>query len=156
MHKFLIIILFILLFDCNIKPVRKTHGILYLDKKEKNLIINKTNKNDALLILGPPSTKGTFDNTIWIYIERISSKGSLFRLGRNITTTNNALVLNFNSKGILESKNLYDLKKNNKIEFVKNKTASINKEQDFIYSFLSSIRQKVNNPKTRKNRRSSN
>jgi hypothetical protein len=56
----------------------------------------------------------------------------------------------------LESKNLYDLKKNNKIEFVKNKTASINKEQDFIYSFLSSIRQKVNNPKTRKNRRSSN
>ena len=112
MHKFLIIILFILLFDCNIKPVRKTHGILYLDKKEKNLIINKTNKNDTLLILGPPSTKGTFDNTIWIYIERIRTKGSLFKFGRNITTTNNALVLNFNSKGILESKNLYDLKKN--------------------------------------------
>ena len=156
MHKFLIIILFVLLFDCNIKPVRKTHGILYLDKKEKNLIINKTNKNDTLLILGPPSTKGTFDNTIWIYMERIRSKGSLFKFGRNITITNNALVLNFNSQGILESKNLYDLKKNNKIEFVKNKTASINKEQDFIYSFLSSIRQKVNNPKTRKNRRSSN
>ena len=120
------------------------------------MIINKTNKNDTLLILGPPSTKGTFDNTIWIYMERIRSKGSLFKFGRNITITNNALVLNFNSKGILESKNLYDLKKNNKIKFVKNKTASINKEQDFIYSFLSSIRQKVNNPKTRKNRKSSN
>ena len=156
MHKFLIFILFIFLFDCNIKPVRKAHGILYLDKKEKNLIINKTNKNDALLILGPPSTKGTFDNTIWIYIERIRSKGNLFKFGRNITTINNALVLNFNSKGILESKNLFDLEKNNKIEFVKNKTASINREQDFIYSFLSSIRQKVNNPKISKNRRSSN
>ena len=153
MHKFLIIILFILLSDCNIKSVRKTHGILYLDKKEKNLVINKTNKNDALLILGPPSTKGTFDNTIWIYIERIISKGSLFRLGRYITTTNNALVLNFNSKGILESKNLYDLKKNNKIEFVKNKTASINKEQDFIYSFLSSIRQKVSETTAKKRKK---
>ena len=73
----MIYIPFILLFACNIKPVHKTHGILYLDKKEKNLIINKTNKNDTMLILGPPSTKGTFDNTIWIYIERIISKGRI-------------------------------------------------------------------------------
>lgn len=150
----MIIILFILLFDCNIKPVRKTHGILYLDKKEKNLIINKTNKNDALLILGPPSTKGTFDNTIWIYIERIRSRGSLLKFGRNITTTNNVLVLKFNTKGLLESKDIYDLTKNKKIEFVKKTTPTIDKEQDFIYSFLSSIRQKINNPINR--RKSSN
>ena len=156
MHKLIIIILFILLSSCNIKPVKNTHGVLYLDKKEKKLIINKTNTNDTLLILGPPSTKGTFDNTVWIYIERIRSRGSLLKFGRNITITNNVLVLNFNTKGLLESKDFYDLKKNKKIEFVKHTTTSINKEQDFIYSFLSSLRQKLNDPTNRKKKRTSN
>tara|TARA_B110001454_G_scaffold217766_1_gene243892 strand:+ start:281 stop:751 length:471 start_codon:yes stop_codon:yes gene_type:complete len=156
MHKLLIIVIFILLSSCNIKPVHKTHGVPYLDKKEKKLFLNKTNKNDALLILGPPSTKSTFDNTIWIYIERIRTKGGLFKFGRNITTTNNVLVLNFNTMGLLKSKEFYDLEKINKIKFVKNTTPSLNKEQDFIYSFLSSIRQKVDNPTGKKKRRRSN
>ena len=156
MHKLFIIFLFlfILFSACNFKPVKKTHGVLYLDKKEKKLILNKTNKNDVLFVLGPPSTKGTFDNTIWIYIERIRSRGSLLKFGRNITTTNNVLVLKFNTKGLLESKDIYDLTKNKKIEFVKKTTPTIDKEQDFIYSFLSSIRQKINNPRNR--RKSSN
>ena len=154
MHKLLIILLFILFSACNFKPVKKTHGVLYLDKKEKKLILNKTNKNDALFVLGPPSTKGTFDNTIWIYIERIRSRGNFFKFGRNITITNNVLVLKFNTKGLLESKNFYDLTKNKKIEFVKKTTPTIDKEQDFIYSFLSSIRQKINDPTNR--RKSSN
>ena len=154
MHKLLIIFLFILFSACNFKPVKKTHGVLYLDKKEKKLILNKTNKNDALFVLGPPSTKGTFDNTIWIYIERIRSRGNFFKFGRNITITNNVLVLKFNTKGLLESKDFYDLTKNKKIEFVKKTTPTIDKEQDFIYSFLSSIRQKVNDPTSR--RKSSN
>ena len=156
MHKLLIIVLFILLSGCNIKPVHKTHGVLYLDKKEKKLVINKTNKNDALVILGPPSTKGTFDNTIWIYIERVRTKGGLFKFGRNITTTSNILVLNFNTMGLLKSKDFYDLEKVNKIKFVKNTTPSLNREQDFIYSFLSSVRQKVDNPTGKKKRRRSN
>ena len=154
MHKLLIIFLFILFSACNFKPVKKTHGVLYLDKKEKKLILNKTNKNDALFVLGPPSTKGTFDNTIWIYIERVRSRGNFFKFGRNITITNNVLVLKFNTKGLLESKDFYDLTKNKKIEFVKKTTPTIDKEQDFIYSFLSSIRQKVNDPSGR--RKSSN
>ena len=154
MHKLLIILLFILFSACNFKPVKKTHGVLYLDKKEKKLILNKTNKNDALFVLGPPSTKGTFDNTIWIYIERIRTRGNFLKFGRNITITNNVLVLKFNTKGLLESKDFYDLTKNKKIEFVKKTTPTIDKEQDFIYSFLSSIRQKINDPANK--RKSSN
>ena len=150
MHKLLIILLFILFSACNFKPVQKTHGVLYLDKKEKKLILNKTNKNDALFVLGPPSTKGTFDNTIWIYIERIRTRGNFLKFGRNITITNNVLVLKFNAKGLLENKDFYDLTKNKKIEFVKKTTPTIDKEQDFIYSFLSSIRQKINDPTSRK------
>ena len=154
MHKLLIIFLFILFSACNFKPVKKTHGVLYLDKKEKKLILNKTNKNDALFVLGPPSTKGTFDNTIWIYIERIRSRGNFFKFGRNITITNNVLVLKFNTKGLLASNDFYDLTKNTKIDFVKKTTPTIDKEQDFIYSFLSSIRQKINDPANK--RKSSN
>ena len=126
--------------------MKKTHGFLYLDKKEKKLLIKKSNTNDALNILGPPSTKGTFDNSVWIYIERVTTRGKLLKLGRNITKTNNVLVLNFDKYGLLESKEFYDLKKSNNIKFVKQKTATLDKRRDFIYNFLSSVRQKVNNP----------
>ena len=36
----------------------------FLELKQKNLNLKKTNKNDILLLLGPPSTKSTFDNDI--------------------------------------------------------------------------------------------
>ena len=146
MHKLFILVLFILFSSCKLNPVNKTHGVLYLEKKQKNLIIKKTNQNDIIKILGPPSTKGTFDNTVWIYIERVRSRGSIFKLGKNITTKNNALVLEFDKYGVWSNKEFYDITKNNKIKFSENKTVTINKERDFIYNFLSSVRQKINNP----------
>ena len=47
----------------------KHHGVHYLDIKEKQLVINQTNKNDILKILGPPSTKGMFDNNVYIILK---------------------------------------------------------------------------------------
>ena len=37
-------------------------------KKQTKLKINYSNKNDIIKLLGPPSTKSTFDNDIWIFI----------------------------------------------------------------------------------------
>jgi len=154
--KFLLIVSLIFLFACQRNEVIKSHGISYLDKREKLIFINKSNKNDTVQILGQPATKGMTNDNLWIYIERTKTRGKLLKLGRNYLTKNNVLVLEFNKFGILAKKEFYDKEDMKKINFAKVITQNDIRKENFIYSFLSSIRQKVNNPKTRKNRRSSN
>ena len=150
MHKIIIIVILLLLSNCQRNPVINTHGVPFLDKKQKNLIINKTNKNDVKKVLGYPSTIGTFDNSIWIYIERTRTRGKLLKFGQNITNKNNVLALEFNEYGILTKKDFYNKNQINKINFTKDTTETITREKSFVYSFLSSLRQKINKPVTRK------
>ena len=150
MHKIIIILIFLLLSNCNRNPVINTHGVPFLDIKQKNLIIKKTNKNDVKKILGHPSTVGIFDNSIWIYIERTRTRGKLLKFGQNVTSKNNVLALEFNEYGILIKKDFYNKNQINKINFTKNTTDTITREKNFIYSFLSSLRQKINKPVSRK------
>ena len=82
----------------------KHHGVHYLDIKEKQLVINQTNKNDIFKILGPPSTKGMFDNNVYIYIERKTSSSKLRKLGKKKLLINNVLIVEIDNKGILVSK----------------------------------------------------
>ena len=42
----------------------------FLEIKKKNLIVNKTNKNDIIQLLRSTNKRVTFDNDMWIYIER--------------------------------------------------------------------------------------
>ena len=135
-------ILFVII-GCQRNEVIKTHGISYLDKREKLIIVNKTNKNDAITILGQPATKGMVDDNLWIYIERTNTRGKLFKLGRNYLKKNNVLVLDFDKYGILKKKEFYDKEKMNKINFAKNITENEVRRENFIYSFLSSVRQKM-------------
>ena len=121
-----------------------------MDIKQKNLIVKKTNKNDVKKILGHPSTVAVFDNSIWIYIERTRTKGKLLKFGQNITSKNNVLALEFDEYGILIKKDFYNKNQINKIIFVKTTTDTVGREKKFIYSFLSSLRQKINKPVDRK------
>ena len=146
MHKIVIIVILLLLSNCQRNPVINTHGVAFLDKKQKNLIIDKTNKNDVKKFLGHPSTVSTFDNSIWIYIERTITRGNLLKFGQNIIKKNNVLALEFNEYGILTKKDFYNKNKINKIIFTKDTTETVTREKNFIYSFLSSIRQKINKP----------
>ena len=118
--------------------------------KQKSLIIRKTNKNDVKKILGHPSTVAIFDNSIWIYIERTRTRGKLLKFGQNVTSKNNVLALEFNEYGILIKKDFYNKNQINNINFIKNTTGTIALEKNFIYSFLSSLRQKINKPVNRK------
>ena len=127
------------------KPI-KHQGVHKLELKEKKLIVNKTNKNDIIKLLGPPSVESKFDNELLFFIERKISNTSTFKLSRQIIVTNNVLVVELNSYGILEKKNFYDLTKMNEIKF-SDKTTSIEyTKQGFVYDFLSSMRQKINDP----------
>ena len=150
MHKIFIILIFLLLSNCNRNPVINTHGVPFLDKKQKNLIIKKNNKNDVKKILGHPSTVAVFDNSIWIYIERTRTRGKLLKFGQNVTSKNNVLALEFDEYGILIKKDFYNKNQINNINFIKNTTDAIAIEKNFIYSFLSSLRQKINKPVNRK------
>ena len=141
--KFLLIVSLIFLFACQGNEVIKSHGISYLDKREKLIFINKSNKNDTVQILGQPATKGMTNDNLWIYIERTKTRGKLLKLGRSYLTKNNVLVLEFNKFGILAKKEFYDKKDMKKINFAKAITQNDIRKENFIYSFLSSIRQKM-------------
>ncbi len=150
MHKIIIILIFLLLSNCHPNPVINTHGVPFLDIKQKNLIIKKTNKNDVNKILGHPSTEAIFDNSIWIYIERTRTKGKLLKFGQNVISKNNVLALEFDEYGILIKKDFYNKNQINKINFTEITTSTVSREKNFIYNFLSSIRQKINKSVNRK------
>ena len=141
--KFLLIVSLIFLFACQGNEVIKSHGISYLEKREKLIIVDKSNKNDTIKVFGQPATKGMTNNNLWIYIERTQGSGKLLKLGRNYLTKNNVLVLEFNKFGILAKKEFYDKEDMKKINFAKAITQNDIKKENFIYSFLSSIRQKM-------------
>ena len=145
MEKNTLLLIFILffIFSCSQNEVIKTHGVAYLDKREKLIIVKVSNKNDAISILGHPSTKGMVNDDLWIYIERTRTRGKLLKLGRNYLLKNNVLVLEFDKYGVLHRKEFYDKKEMNEIKFAKNKTENELRKENFIYSFLSSVRQKM-------------
>ena len=140
---FLFLTIIIFTIGCQRNEVIKTHGISYLEKREKLIFVNKTNKNDTIKLFGQPSTKGMTDDNLWIYIERTRTRGKLLKLGRNYLKKNNVLVLEFNKYGVLEKKEFYNKEKMNKIAFAKDITENEIRKENFIYSFLSSIRQKM-------------
>ena len=129
--------------NCSFNLVDDHHGVFFLDKKEKKIIVQTSNKNDVINTLGEPSTKSTFDNDMWIYIERKISNTHFF--GKRKLIINNVLILEINELGIVSKKNFIDINKMRDIKFDKDRTASLEK-RDFIYKFLSSLRQKVNDP----------
>ena len=131
------------IFGCQQKEVIKTHGVAYLKNREKLIIVNESNKNDTVSILGQPATKGMVDDNLWIYIERTRTRGKLLKFGRNYLKKNNVLVLEFDKYGILKKKEFYDKDKMNKVSFAKDITENELRKENFIYSFLSSVRQKM-------------
>ena len=119
------------------------HGVYHLEKKEKNIIVEKSNVNDILTVFGEPSTKSSFDNDVWIYIERKITNTHFF--GKRKLIINNVLVLEIDEKGILAKKDFYDINDMNDLKFDKKRSESLQK-RNFIYKFLSSMRQRINDP----------
>ena len=146
MNKLIYFFIFLFISNCSINKVEKYHGIHFLKEKQKKLIISKTNRNDILAELGPPSTKSVFNNDTWIYIERRTTKKSLFKLGKKYINTNNVLVLEIDNRGLLVKKEFFDVNNMKKLKFSENKTAVQYSRNSFIYDFLSSVRQKINDP----------
>ena len=118
----------------------------FLEKKQTDLIVNKSNKNEIKKILGNPSTTSKFDNDIWIYIERKQTQSELKNLGKMKIFKNDVLVLEIDNYGILKKKEFYNLNDMNEIKIVEATTETGFQKNSFIYDFMSSMRQKINDP----------
>ena len=138
-----LILLALFITQCQRQEVIKTHGISYLDKREKLIVVKKSNKNDVIEILGQPASKSLSDENLWIYIERTKTRGKLIKLGRNYLKKNNVLYLEFDKYGILQRKEFFNKDDMKNISFAKDTTENEIMKENFIYSFLSSIRQKM-------------
>ena len=141
-----IILLSFIVSNCSFKPVVKHHGVPFLEKKQSKLIVNESNKNDVVKILGYPSTKSKFDNDVWIYIERKQTQSELKNLGRMKIFKNDILVLEIDNYGILKKKEFFNKEDMENIKIVEASTVSGFKKNTFIYDFMSSMRQKINDP----------
>ena len=141
-----IIFLSLIVANCSFKKVVKHHGVPFLEKKQALLKVNETNKNDIKMILGNPSTKSKFDNDVWIYIERKQTQSELKNFGRMKIYKNDVLVLELNDYGILKKKNFYNLDDMKNIKIVEATTEAGFRKKSFIYDFMSSMRQKINDP----------
>ena len=115
----------------------------YLDKKEKKITVQESNVNDIITIFGEPSTKSSFDNDVWIYIERKISNTHFF--GRRKLIVNNIMVLEIDDKGLLAKKDFYNIDDMKDIKFDDQRSETLQK-RNFIYNFLSSMRQRINDP----------
>ena len=143
---FTTIILFFLI-ACQRHNIVQTHGIAYLDKRQKLVIANQSNKNDVIKIFGQPATKGMTDDNVWIYIERTQTREKLLKLGRNYLAKNNVLVIEFNKLGIVIQKDFFNKDNMQNVKFAKSITQNELKKENFVYSFLSSIRTKMEGKK---------
>ena len=141
-----IILIFFTVTNCTTKKVIKHHGVPFLEKKQVSLIVNISNKNDIKKILGLPSTKSKFDDDVWIYIERKQTQSRLKNLGKMKIYKNDVLVLEIDKYGLLKKKSFYNLKDMNEIKIASETTKSGLLKNRFIYDFMSSMRQKVNDP----------
>tara|TARA_X000000368_G_C22620674_1_gene532087 strand:+ start:44 stop:508 length:465 start_codon:yes stop_codon:yes gene_type:complete len=139
----LFILLLIILTNCQLQEPEKNHGILFLENRSNKLVINKSNKNDVINIIGQPHTKSIDNSNIWIYVERTLSKGKYHKLGKHVLTKNNTLVLEFDRFGILKNKKIFNKDDINQISFSDKKTKNDITQKSFVESFLSSIKQKM-------------
>tara|TARA_Y100001970_G_scaffold293123_1_gene437908 strand:- start:1075 stop:1542 length:468 start_codon:yes stop_codon:yes gene_type:complete len=145
-YKFFLILLFLFTLNCSTNKVSNNHGFNSLHTKYEKIIINKTNKNDIIDIIGPPSSISEFDNNKWLYIERKKVNQSIFKLGIKKIDKNNILIVQFSNIGILKNKKLLNLNDMNDVKYVKKITEKEFSQNTVMTGLLSSLREKINAP----------
>ena len=131
------------LIGCQLQDPYNNHGIVFLKNRSEKLIVNQSNKNDVLNIVGQPHSKSINDDNEWFYVERVLTKGEYHKLGQNILKENNILVLKFDKYGVIKEKTFLNKDSKNEIYFSQNETKNELSQKSFIERFLSSIRTKM-------------
>ena len=144
--KFIIIIIFLFIVNCSGNKVSNFHGSKQLETKFNIIKVNKTNKNDLVKLIGPPSSVSDFDNNKWFYIERLKTNQSLIKLGNQKIEKNNVLIVQLDNSGIVREKKLLDLENMKDIKYLNATTEKDFKNESVLYNIFSSLREKINAP----------
>ena len=144
--KIINILIFIFIINCTGNKVSNYHGVKKLEIKYSQIIVNKSNRNDILKIIGPPSSISDFNENKWFYIERLKSNQSLLKLGTQKIKINNILLVELNNKGILIDKKLFNIENMNDLKYLEDTTTKDFKNNNFMFNLLSSLREKINAP----------
>ena len=143
-HFYIIFIsIFIFLTGCQLQDPDKNHGIIFLENRSQKLVVNQTNKNDVIKIIGNPHSTSIENDNIWIYLERTLTKGKYHKLGRHVLKTNNVLVLYFDKYGVLKTKEIYNKDDIKNVKFSSKETDNKLSQRSFVETFLQSIKQKM-------------
>ena len=143
-HKYLFLIkLLIILSNCQFNEPTKNHGILYLEKRLKQLEVNITNKNDVINKIGFPHSKSIDNDNIWIYFDRDLTKGSYHKLEQPVLKESNVALLEFNKYGILNKKSFFNKDEIKKLKFAEKNTENEMTKKSFVEKFLSSVKAKM-------------
>ena len=141
--KKIIYISFFILIGCQLQDPDKNHGILFLENRSNKLVLNKSNFNDVINVIGEPHSKSIDNENVWLYFERTLSKGKYHKLGKHVLKTNNVLVLQFDKYGVLQIKEILTKDDLKKLSFSKKSTKNELTKKSFVESFLSSIKAKM-------------
>ena len=139
-------IILIFITNCTGNKVSNYHGVKNLEDKYDKIILNKTNRNDLIKLIGPPSTISDFNNNKWVYIERLKTNQSFLKLGTQKMKKNNILIVELNKNGILKNKKLLNLNNMNDIKYLKTTTNKEFKNENLLYNVFTSLREKINAP----------
>ena len=144
--KFIIIIIFLFIVNCSGNKVSNFHGSKQLETKFNIIKVNKTNKNDLVKLIGPPSSVSDFDNNKWFYIERLKTNQSLIKLGKQKIEKNNVLIVQLDNFGVVREKKLLDLENMKDVKYLNTTTEKDFKNESILYNIFSSLREKINAP----------
>ena len=140
------LIIFFVIVNCTGNKVSNYHGVKLLDQKYQQIVLNVTNKNDIIKLIGPPSIKSEFNNNKWFYVERLKSNQSIIKLGAQKIKKNNVLIVELTDDGILKSKKLLDITDMNDLKYLKSQTNKEFQNKNPLYDVFSSLREKINAP----------
>ena len=141
--KAIFLILLFFTTNCQLKQPIKSHGINYLENRSNKIVINSSNKNDVLTVLGNAHTKSIDDENLWFYFDRKMSSGSLINFGDLELLENNVLVIKFDKYGVVKNKEFYRKDDMKKISYSEMQTDNPVTQQSFVGKFLQSVRQKM-------------
>ena len=134
------LLLIITLSSCT--KINELHGIDNLKNKANNLVINQSNSNDVLNVIGPPQHKDVVNKNIWFYNE---VRHTQTKLGSKEIIENNILKIEFDDLGVLKELTFLDKRNMEKIIFSKEKTETLYRSDSTLQNFLSTVRERVKN-----------
>ena len=132
-----------ILSNCQFKDPIKGHGINFLENRSEKIIVNKSNKNDVINVIGNPHTTSINDENLWFYFDRKIASGKLVKFGDMDLLENNVLVLKFDKYGVVTNKEFFSKDDMKKIKYSEMKTENPVTKESFVSSFLQSVRQKM-------------